>query len=1352
VAFEALIAQLQAEMYADRHAAAMELARDASGVDLLVGIVREKTRDRGRAAAVSGLVAAAGNFPERLSTFVDLLAETFQEGSDASWEAASALAELDAPRAMREVLSAAARLASAQPDKPVEIQGFVVAHGLELLAPQDEKWQEQAIGPLAMLLRKGLAGHIAAAALSRMDDDRAFSVLLDALKGFDPTENDADLIENLVKSPRSAAHADEVAAALGRIVETDPFDEWGAADHLAQFPEGRARLRRFLRAPIVPESVLEAIGDARDRAAVRPLIDRLAWDQSDEARQLVWVLGEIGDERAAPAVSAQLELPGRSLDAARALASMGRPGVLSLLQHWEDPDAQIRHSVREAVTEQRGQVVPEMLDEIVAGTDLNKARASRALASLDEAQAAPHLRELLRHDSPMVRLAASDAFIVLTSPPPSRALEALLDDAIPEIRASAATALTPEAHSVAETLVALLDDPHPQVREAAATAVAEVSIQVVSQSLRARLTDSDERVCAAAARSLATADPSAVPALCGLLGHSGDVVRNSAAVALAKLGEEGLAAIADAATSGIPVVRAAAATAAGARGDLAGLRMLGSLIGDEDADVRLHALEAVPASGANLIKRISEIMHAGEEQERHAAARALLRIAGTDVGEDAQRTLLEAIDDPSRVVVRSAVAAIDTALASVDPTREPLPRWFQVLGDGYGLEESEQALAVIAALERAATRDPVTARLAAAALETVSRTLEEKLYWGPRELQRAYLVAPSREPDVQLIEHLSEVAQSVPGEPRYLDATLFQDGRRQPDGTALCEGEAYDLEVAVRVSPSGISAAGGREPIAEPRQGQDVEVVVVAEGRAGLTVEEPVAHLILPPAGDSTVNAVFRVNAEVATVNPAALAELRLRLFYRCSLLESAVIQAEIVSRFRPEVRSQLGLKAPITLVHDRIERGYEGLQDDIERSLHIDVSRADSNYLLRFTWQGESSNVISLPAPSFLQPRELGEIIEDARRKLLQVTMSDAYAFNLEPGANEYLEAMRTLATAGRDLYSALFQRKHRSAIAEVGRLLSRIPPPAGSVIQISVARKASDFLFPWALLYDAPIPADPWEEPDPDGFWGMRYCIEQRLPGPQPGPSAKEKARPTPLRMAFMLWEQFVNSSKHRAMIDGLFRDHPGDLEVSSPITRASEANRAMVAKTPSDIYYFFVHAHVRNLTSGTTDAFIEAFRNLPDSRQAREAFKDAYNWAVKSAREPSWIGLSHGRLRLNDLYAGPVEFHNNPLIFVNACESSQLTPSLSGESFVDFFLDRGATAFLGTECTMTAIFAHAFGEFVLRRLLSGETIGAALLAARRYFIMKRNPLGLAYNQYGYAGFLLNSTRLDTSTNKSQ
>jgi hypothetical protein len=228
----------------------------------------------------------------------------------------------------------------------------------------------------------------------------------------------------------------------------------------------------------------------------------------------------------------------------------------------------------------------------------------------------------------------------------------------------------------------------------------------------------------------------------------------------------------------------------------------------------------------------------------------------------------------------------------------------------------------------------------------------------------------------------------------------------------------------------------------------------------------------------------------------------------------------------------------------------------------------------------------------------------------------------------------------------------------------------------------------------------------------------------------------------MAFMLWDRFANAAAHRAMIEGLSDERPGSLEVSKPpIMSAEAADQVMKAGDPSDIYYFYAHAHARNSdrASGILDAFVDAYQRLPADTPTKAAFKAAYDLAVEGADEESWIKLTYGRLELTSLYRDDIDFGNSPLVFVNACESSQLTPSLSGESFVSFFLDRGAAAFLGTECTMTAVFAHPFAGFVLSRLLSGDTIGGALLAARRHFVAKRNPLGLAYVQYGYAGFRL-------------
>jgi hypothetical protein len=91
---------------------------------------------------------------------------------------------------------------------------------------------------------------------------------------------------------------------------------------------------------------------------------------------------------------------------------------------------------------------------------------------------------------------------------------------------------------------------------------------------------------------------------------------------------------------------------------------------------------------------------------------------------------------------------------------------------------------------------------------------------------------------------------------------------------------------------------------------------------------------------------------------------------------------------------------------------------------------------------------------------------------------------------------------------------------------------------------------------------------------------------------------------------------------------------------------------------------------------------------------------------------------------------------------CESAQLVPALS-DNFVELFLGAGAGAVLGTECIMTTEFAHPFAEQLLKRVLLGDSIGTALLAARRYFRDKNNPLGLAYSLFGSAALSFQPAR---------
>jgi hypothetical protein len=98
------------------------------------------------------------------------------------------------------------------------------------------------------------------------------------------------------------------------------------------------------------------------------------------------------------------------------------------------------------------------------------------------------------------------------------------------------------------------------------------------------------------------------------------------------------------------------------------------------------------------------------------------------------------------------------------------------------------------------------------------------------------------------------------------------------------------------------------------------------------------------------------------------------------------------------------------------------------------------------------------------------------------------------------------------------------------------------------------------------------------------------------------------------------------------------------------------------------------------------------------------------------------------LKNLHGLPSE----PFVFLNMCESAEIVPELD-DNFVVAFLERRARAVLGTECTMTVTFAHPFSEVFLKEVLRGEPLAQALRTARRHFLDRKNPLGLAYTLFG-------------------
>jgi hypothetical protein len=90
------------------------------------------------------------------------------------------------------------------------------------------------------------------------------------------------------------------------------------------------------------------------------------------------------------------------------------------------------------------------------------------------------------------------------------------------------------------------------------------------------------------------------------------------------------------------------------------------------------------------------------------------------------------------------------------------------------------------------------------------------------------------------------------------------------------------------------------------------------------------------------------------------------------------------------------------------------------------------------------------------------------------------------------------------------------------------------------------------------------------------------------------------------------------------------------------------------------------------------------------------------------------------------------NAPLVFINACESAQLSP-LVYDGFVTYFMDKGARGVIGTEVETPALFAVEWARLFFDKFLMGEPLGQIVLDLRQQFLQKNNnPLGLLYSLY--------------------
>jgi hypothetical protein len=212
------------------------------------------------------------------------------------------------------------------------------------------------------------------------------------------------------------------------------------------------------------------------------------------------------------------------------------------------------------------------------------------------------------------------------------------------------------------------------------------------------------------------------------------------------------------------------------------------------------------------------------------------------------------------------------------------------------------------------------------------------------------------------------------------------------------------------------------------------------------------------------------------------------------------------------------------------------------------------------------------------------------------------------------------------------------------------------------------------------------------PSGFWGFRHYLGLPL-SIKSAPDAPLKiGGSSPPHMAVSVWKDFAERPSHEQRLQ--------KMGVGWEYADSREESLTLLKATKSQVVYFYCHG-------GLTE------KGMPYLRLGD--------------KNDDWF--TRGNLLARRIYWDEIR----PLVFINGCHTTQITPERALDFVSGFIETSGAAGVIGTEITIFEPIATQFAEECLRRFLfAGQTLGEAVRGARLHMLKNGNPLGLVYIPY--------------------
>ncbi len=310
----------------------------------------------------------------------------------------------------------------------------------------------------------------------------------------------------------------------------------------------------------------------------------------------------------------------------------------------------------------------------------------------------------------------------------------------------------------------------------------------------------------------------------------------------------------------------------------------------------------------------------------------------------------------------------------------------------------------------------------------------------------------------------------------------------------------------------------------------------------------------------------------------------------------------------------------------------------------------------------------------------------------------------DIPPQANEL--ALRRLADVGYGLFYDVFYGP--DADAQANHLGDKLREMARGEETLKIQIFSQHFMLPWGLLYMADEDEYDPDSINPELFLGLRHIIEH-----------------IPLQPSMHVTDNKIDS--RAGLVVGVNVNTDIDEQMGAPL----------VAEQLS-YWEAYQRSGVRVVQRETADELKDALRNTqPTTDQILYFYCHAVSKDLaEGGPDASVLVLSgHERLTLKELkrFASTRKIlPGEPLVYINACESAELSP-LFYDGFVPYFMAKGARGVIGTECETPALFAIEWSRHFFDRFLAGEPLGRIFLDLRRKFYYEHNNLlGLLYALY--------------------